>query len=567
MSEHDIRALEANFENWRKERVPNAAISDAFELYAIDQTLKNADLSDEEVQSGKIAGPDDGGVDGAYFFINGKLITTEATVPDPAMFAQLVLIQAKAETSFKEDAIEKLYSFSRDLFNWSVLPESLTYLNSDARDFIAAFRASYDSIIGSAHHLRITYIYASKSDSPPHPKVLQRIEVLKSFVKDNFSAALVDCFLWDCKALLNAARSSSQIQRSLDITKFFATDDGAFVCLATLKSLAEFLNDGKGDIKRSILEPNVRDYQGKRNPVNVDIRKTLTTGEDKEFWWLNNGITILAKNPQIGGNKLSMESPEVVNGLQTSREIFDYFKENPTKEDKRNVLIRILVPLDEQMRTRITKATNFQTAVEPLSLRATDQIHFDIEDRLKLYQLYYDRRKGKYRDLRKPLANIVSIRAMAQAVIACVLQRPNDARARPQSLLNDDEDYKTIFNHEYNRDVYVASIMIDSRVEEYLKSSPSMSRDHRRDLRYYVDVWATCMLSNKSQPTASDVAACVSGISTLSNDSLHLMGDQILSLYNKLGGSDKVAKGPELRKEVLAELSKLFPGGPGTDGA
>ena len=302
---------------------------------------------------------------------------------------------------------------------------------------------------------------------------------------------------------------------------------------------------GKGELNQSLL--------------NVDIRKTLTTGEDKEFWWLNNGITILAKNPQIGGNKLSMESPEVVNGLQTSREIFDYFKENPTKEDNRNVLIRILVPLDEQMRTRITKATNFQTAVEPLSLRATDQIHFDIEDRLKLYQLYYDRRKGKYRDLRKPLADIVSIRAMAQAVIACVLQRPNDARARPQSLLNDDEDYKKIFNTSYNRDVYVASIMIDRRVEDYLEAS-SLSRDHRRDLRYYIDMWAACMLTNNSQPSSSDIAACVSGISMLSDDSLSFMSDYILALYNKLGGSDKVAKGPELRKEVIAELRKLFPG-------
>ncbi len=273
MSEHDIRALEANFENWRKERVPNATVSDAFELYAIDQTLKNADLSDEEVQSGQIGGPDDGGVDGAYFFINGKLITPETTAPDPAMFAQLVLIQAKVEASFKEDAIEKLYSFSRDLFNWSALPESFTYLNSDAKDFISAFRASYDSIIGSPHQFRVTYIYATKADSAPHPKVLQRVEVLKSFVKENFSAALTDFFLWDCKALLNAARSSPKLQRSLDITKFFSTDDGAFVCLATLKSLAEFLSDGKGEIKRSILEPNVRDYQGKRNPVKETLNK------------------------------------------------------------------------------------------------------------------------------------------------------------------------------------------------------------------------------------------------------------------------------------------------------
>jgi hypothetical protein len=42
-----------------------------------------------------------------------------------------------------------------------------------------------------------------------------------------------------------------------------------------------------------MLEPNVRDYQGANNPVNREIRQTLQSPDNKEFWWLNNGITYL----------------------------------------------------------------------------------------------------------------------------------------------------------------------------------------------------------------------------------------------------------------------------------
>jgi hypothetical protein len=203
------------------------------------------------------------------------------------------------------------------------------------------------------------------------------------------------------------------------------------------------LKDESGELRRSILEPNVRAYQGKRNPVNQEIQKTLKkksadSGKPApEFWWLNNGITILAENCAIVGDKLVIDQPEIVNGLQTTQEIFNHFvKGNPEADDARNVLIRVIVPTGEQARNQIVKATNNQTPVNPLSLHATDRLHFDIEDRLALYGLFYDRRKGHYRHLRKSIAQIVSPQDLARAVIAIVLQQADNARARPQSLTN-----------------------------------------------------------------------------------------------------------------------------------
>ena len=185
---------------------------------------------------------------------------------------------------------------------------------------------------------------------------------------------------------------------TIEVVREFTTNDGSAVCLVTLGSLAALLRDTtSGEIRRAMLEPNVRDYQGAKNPANTAIRETLEAENQPEFWWLNNGVTVLAKSCSVSGSKIIVERPEVVNGLQTSIEIFKYFKPHPEKDDKRTVLVRIIVPPDEQVRTKIIRATNLHPLISDVSLHATDPIHFDIEEKLRLYQLFYERRKGEYR--------------------------------------------------------------------------------------------------------------------------------------------------------------------------
>ena len=41
---------------------------DAFEVFSTELILKDADLSDEDIASGKSGGSGDGGVDGYFFF-------------------------------------------------------------------------------------------------------------------------------------------------------------------------------------------------------------------------------------------------------------------------------------------------------------------------------------------------------------------------------------------------------------------------------------------------------------------------------------------------------------------
>ncbi len=560
MSDIDLKALETHFNNWRTDRAPKLERSRAFERFAVDQILKNLDPSDEELDAGDLGGADDGGVDAMHLIMNNTmLVLDESNVPAPTTSVELVLVQAKLERGFSEMAVQKIQSFCDNLLDYSALPDSFTFLNSDVRDAMKRFRAKYDAVIGQPHSIKVTIHYATKATHVPKPtdKVIKRVEALKAFILSRLSQANVGFEFWGCSRLLASAREIPKQERVLAIRKYLSDDDGSVICLTELKAFANFLTDENGLLRTAMLEPNVRDYQGKRNPVNNEIRQTLNDDNAlEEFWWLNNGITILVTNCSVAGNKLTMTAPEIVNGLQTSNEVFAAFAKGAhTESDQRTILVRVIVSSNDRSRNKVIKATNFQTPVEQLSLRATDRIHFDIEDRLKLYQLYYDRKKGKYRRLNKPISDIVAMRTLSQAVMAIWLQRPDDARARPQSLLRDEKAYNQLFDEGHNRDLYPACIMVDRAVKEYVESM-QIDRDEKRDIRYCVDTLVACELTGVAKPSVDSLAGMVTTCTTgIPLETLLKCADTVLREYRDLGGNETVAKSKGLWAKV-ASMSK-----------
>lgn len=82
----------------------------------------------------------------------------------------------------------------------------------------------------------------------------------------------------------------------------------------------------------------------------------------------------------VTSRELELLNPEIVNGLQTSTEIYNYYTNHPDKkqDEQRNVLVRIITPSSEESRDNIIFATNNQTAIPKSSLRVTDPIHIQI---------------------------------------------------------------------------------------------------------------------------------------------------------------------------------------------
>jgi AIPR protein len=222
--------------------------------------------------------------------------------------------------------------------------------------------------------------------------------------------------------LLGLARTSAKSTFTLALAEnpVSAAGDVGFVGLVYIRDYFRFITDEKKQSRRQIFEANVRDYQGSTE-VNAEIQQTLKQRSNEDFWWLNNGVTVVASRASLSAKALTIEDPQIVNGLQTSSEVFNYFTTSNTDGDDRKLLVRVIVPSDAASRDRVIKAINSQTAVRPASLRATDKIHRDIEEYLRPRGLYYDRRKNYYKNEGKPLDRIIGIPQLAQATMSIVL--------------------------------------------------------------------------------------------------------------------------------------------------
>ena len=225
----------------------------------------------------------------------------------------------------------------------------------------------------------------------------------------------------------------------------------------------------------------------------------------------------------------------------------------PHNEDKRSVLVRVIVTEDLESRDRVIRATNSQTTIPSASLRATDKIHRDIEDFLASRGLFYDRRKNFYKNQGKPVRKIVSIAFLAQAVLACALGDPANARARPTSLIKRDEDYQRIFNEAYPLGVFYNSAALTIKVEDTLRSEDcEIPSSNWNNIRFYAAMLAAMRLMNSTTLSARKMAGI--NLDEAHKEMLLKCINETWDAYLRLGGTDQVAKGKELKKEVLSVI-------------
>ncbi len=325
--------------------------------------------------------------------------------------------------------------------------------------------------------------------------------------------------------------------------------------LVKLSDYREFLvdDDDPQVLAERIFESNVRGFV-LDSPVNEDIAKSLQNPEDEpNFWLLNNGVTIIAAKTSPAHRMLTIEDPQIVNGLQTSRIIFDRI--SPDAVDERTVLARVIETTDQKTQDRIIKATNSQNRMQPASLRMTDQIHRDIEQLFKSEDLFYDRRKGFYKDQGQPIKKIVSVNAVAQGMISIILQRPDDARARPGDYFKDDARYRSIFaNPKIMLPTYLSCVRIVRHVEKFLIGN-GVDKSDIKNLIFYIAAAAVRETSGMKLPAAARLPRT----DQLSDELLTGVLRNVQKFYRKLvdqADGDSVARGPSLLKKLDAQWDR-----------
>lgn len=532
------------------------SINEYFEIYTASEILKDYDLTYDDISYGIVGDGGDGGIDTIFTFVNGELIKedTEINTNQKKNNIELIVIQSKTSACFKEDAILKFRESSQDLFNLANNPDDFSSrYNKDLIDKAKLFRNAYSSLAKSFPKIEIHYFYVTQGVEI-HPNVKGKVSKLYDDVGKMFGGAEFTFDFIGASELLAMTRNIPATSRVLEVSESpIGTSAGSYICLVTLSKYFEFISDS-GALARSIFESNVRDYQGSV-VVNTGIRKTLENIESENFWYLNNGVTIISPKAVLAGKQLTIEDPQIVNGLQTSYEIYQHFsKLSDPSGDTRSVLVRIICEEDEEARDRIIRATNSQTAIPPASLRSSDEIHRNIEDFLKSNGFYYDRKKNHYKNLGMPVAKIISISSLAQAMMAITLLKPDSARARPSTLINSDLEYKKIFSLDIPIDIYLKVIQIIKSVENFLKPEIcgiDLERKTITNIKYYMAMMVGIQLANEKKDAVMAALAQLPNIA-ISYEMLCDCLGMVLTEFEELGATDQVAKGSELTGNLLA---------------
>ena len=570
MAKNDKYLLDQVLSAKATEVAPDLPDDRFFELFVADELLKHYGLSNDELDSGLVAGGNDGGIDGIYAFINDNLLSPDYDYPsvknNPVI--HLVIIQAKQSTSFSETAINNLISSANDLLDLeATLPDLSKRYNGQLMAVIADYHNAVRELANKFPIFRFSYYYVTKGDSTNvHQNVAGRVKTLEEKLIDYFNEIDFNFKFLGARDLLALARKQTSSALKLNLTDYLPAGNGGVIGLVKLKEYFDFITDSDGRRLQNIFDANVREYVGDVD-VNKGIRATLEKGDPKiNFWWLNNGITIVASKAPVTGKTLMLENPKVVNGLQTSQEIFDYFSSRTIQsEDNRELLVRVIVTADEEIRNLVIKATNSQTKISPEILRATEQIHHDIEQDFYHHGLFYDRQKNYYKNLGKPRNKIVTVKYLAQTITAMVLREPNNSRGRPTNLINDEASYQRIFSSSYDISLYRKCALLMKTIDDFLRrDAPDFAKRESTNLRWQLAMFVAALLSNdiKVDPNklANNLSADGADSELLSHSVRHVYTVfSTIKLRTNLDG-DRIAKNKDFDTAVISHLGEIHDG-------
>lgn len=546
---HDIVTLQQIIERFHRERFPDMKPERYFEHFVAEQVLKERDLTDAQLLAGNTGGPNEGGIDALHLFVNGDHIDDTNVEKYKEMkegvILDLHLIQAKDKNRIETGVIKTFATTVDDLLNPSKDINSVTrHYNSGVIQVFQWFWDIYNAVSHTAPTINVIFSYSTKAGSPTK-KHQDRARQLEGKVERQISGCNCTFQYLGATELLDLSRAKPpQIFELIAAEPPLAADEkgSSYLALVRLDKYYEFITSDDGGLHWRLFEANVRDWQG-NNKVNNQIQESLRQRDENDFWWLNNGITLLVKSVISKGKTLQLENPEIVNGLQTTRAIWRHFRGLPQgTTDDRRLLTRIIdVGEGNENRETIVRATNSQTAVPTYALRSLDRVHRNIEEYFLAqneHPLFYDRRKNFYKNQGEPSKSIIDLRTLAQAIIATGLGKPDDARGRPSDYLGaeDDEKYRAVFDDDTDPAFYFFCARYYKRIDELLKHESIDDRfeqAQRSSIRFHI---MTHVIARHMALAPSQLPKAINTIAKLNAEGIeeNLILDSIVRVLNLL---------------------------------
>lgn len=486
MENNEVKIFNAILENFKEEYNISKKI-DAFNIFVPFQVCKNKMISVEDAIESCVDGGNDGGIDNILIFVNDILIKTKEDYEklnitrSPQNILDIYIMQNKKVNGFSPDTLNKLYITFQNIFNDNFKDSDLekNYNLELIEQIILLRRIITDIPNFYTEKISVNFIYSTTAQNIDLSKhVLNSQEILCEMIKSNMCIDNVN-FIYngikELKKLYDSGFSSSVQLRVKDMISDTYVDDNNEACiiLSTIDDYYDFLSSENNELKEYLFEANIRDFQEKSNEVNEGILNTLDEKGNIDFWWLNNGITILVEDLEIKPKSLILTMPRIVNGLQTSYCIYENKKSIPPlfkSYDDRCVLIKVIKTSNEKIMEKIIFATNNQTPINTADLIANEPVQKDIEEYFKNKGYFYERRDNFYKRKREiNPRKIISKSTLFQCAMAVIEKSPSIARNNPRTIIYE-SNYKALFNKNIDVDIYFNIYNVYEKLLDYIKN-------------------------------------------------------------------------------------------------
>jgi AIPR protein len=341
MAKNDRLLVDGIIDDRIAAHLPSGKRDEAFEYLVLEQIMKELELSADEILSGSIDGRQDGGIDGFFIVVNGHVLQDPESFVWPRTNSELrvYLITCKHHDTFKQTTLDAVVATLTEIFDFAIEDGDLGGAYSDALLRMRNnLKYAYRRLSPRLSNFSASIFYASRGDaSEVGEEVRARATQIETIIKEYFGSCKAEFSFLGAAEIVQLHRKTPNYTLELPFVEALAKGE-RYVLLAQLSDYYRFVSD-EGKLRRYLFESNVRDFMG-LNRVNEDIKATLENPESADFWWLNNGVTILATSAAITGKSIQLEDIQIVNGLQTSESIFRHFQGGSRPADQRCVLVQ-----------------------------------------------------------------------------------------------------------------------------------------------------------------------------------------------------------------------------------
>jgi hypothetical protein len=214
----------------------------------------------------------------------------------------------------------------------------------------------------------------------------------------------------------------------------------------------------------NLLDQNIRKYLGlNKNRVNAAIRDTLISEKRDNFYFYNNGITMICSKFSYNGLQsenwnVRINDLQIINGGQSCKTILYTVNKNPTINYSNAYVLVRLYELSgksiDSLITDVTIATNSQNPVDLRDLKANDDLQKRLETSLS--ELGYSYRRKKDSTFLYPEKTILSSVA-AESIYSIWKKKPYQVKFKKNELFG--AFYHDVFDN-VNGSQLVLSVLI-----------------------------------------------------------------------------------------------------------